>query len=127
MKSSNSEPIYEKFILKLVGLVRDQTLTVGSILSSWHSRRFSLTVERYIRSIAGFLCCCPWRAGHQSDLRQQMDSGVHHGFVGLNLFQSGFTGFLPAQHPAEETGTCRRQRFLCAEPRTPFARDLKGI
>ena len=64
-----------------------------------------MSIERYLRLIAGFLRDAERRAG----LLGQSRLVSVHGFVGLNLFQSAFTNWCPMMTFLRKLGVNRRR------------------
>ena len=64
-----------------------------------------MTVERYIRSMAGFFVLLSLALGIEgSPIFVSQWFLAFTAFVGLNLFQSGFTGFCPPEKLLKKLG-----------------------
>jgi Inner membrane protein YgaP-like, transmembrane domain len=65
-----------------------------------------MTMEQYIRAIAGLFVLVSLGLGYLHSPWWHLFTA----FVGLNLFQSAFTGFCPMENILERAGLARRMR-----------------
>ena len=89
MRNGNTEPLYEKYVMRLLGIERLKTGTATESLRTY--RRSLMNIDRVVLAFAGSMVLLsvllayfvsPWWL-------------LLTLFVGANLLQSAFTGFCP--------------------------------